>query len=429
MNAPTGHVLEQRYGALGRGPVSTESVTSAAYFEAEREAVFKRSWLLMGRESDVPNPGDYLVKRLETLRTTVVVARDKQGTLHAMHDVCPHRGMHVCGKDQRGHRRSGTFTCPFHGWVYGLDGRLLDVPDQGLYYNLDTSQLRMPPLAVDTWEGFIFVHWEAQPEETLKDFLGELYDGYSGYFDDRFFKKAGAYVADVRMNYKFYLDSSVELLHAGYVHLQNNTGQNAQSGTALYLGPQWLRLGDRHRVVGVPLGIGERDLSPMESLAFRFGGATTPYDPRIRERAQPPAVNVAKAENWAFDILEIYPNQILFLSAPLMGFISLWPSAHDHCRAEITVYMAEPANAAERVAIEYGLLSIRDVIREDLNTAEGCTDALASGVLAEIQLSDQEMAVRHSYGVIDRAVRAYLSEGKTAPAKRPAAVRDGRKRA
>jgi len=410
MNAPRTHELAQRYRDLGRGPVSTESVTSAAYFEAEREAVFKRSWLMIGREHGVANPGDYLVKRIAPWNATVVVARDKQGRLHAMHDVCPHRGMHVCGKDQRGHRRGGTFTCQFHGWVFGLDGRVLDVPDRDLYYDLDTTQLRMPPLAVDTWEGFIFVHWQAEPAQSLKDFLGELYDGYGGYFDDGFFKKAGGYVADLAINYKFYLDSSVELLHAGYTHIQNNTGQNAKSGTSLYLGPQWLQLGKRHRAVGVPLGIGERDLAPMEALAFKYGGATTPYDPRVRERQLPPALNVAKADAWAFDVVELFPNQVLFLSAPLMGFISLWPSAHDRCRVEIEVYMAPPTNAAERVAIEYGLLSIRDVIREDLNMAEGCTDALSSGVLPQIQLSDQEMAVRHSYQVIEAAVRAYLAE-------------------
>ena len=64
------------------------------------------------------------------------------------------------------------------------------------------------------------------------------------------------------------------------------------------------------------------------------------------------------------------------------------------------------ASAVHRI---HGLLSIRDVIREDLNMAEGCTDALSSGVLQEIQLSDQELAVRHSYAVVDRLVREYLA--------------------
>ncbi len=409
MNAPRVHELAQRYGDLGRGPVSTESVTSAAYFEAEREAVFKRSWLMIGREHDVANPGDYLVKRIAPWNATVVVARDKQGRLHAMHDVCPHRGMHVCGKDQRGHRRGGSFTCQFHGWVFGLDGRVLDVPDRDLYYDLDTTGLRMPPLAVDTWEGFIFVHWQAAPEQSLKDFLGELYDGYGGYFDDGFFKKAGGYVADLAMNYKFYLDSSVEALHAGYTHIQNNTGQNAQSGTALYLGQGMVTLHRNHRAISAPLGIGERDLAPMEALAFKYGGPTTPYDPRVRERPLPPALNVSRLDNWAFDVLEVFPNTLIFQSAALYAVLSLWPKAVDRTVFEAQVYLPAPTNAAERVAIEYGLISLRDVMREDLNMAEGCTDALSSGVLPQIQLSDQEMAVRHSYAVVDRLVREYLA--------------------
>jgi nitrite reductase/ring-hydroxylating ferredoxin subunit len=409
MNAPRTHELAQRYGNLGRGPVSTESVTSAAYFEAEREAVFKRSWLMIGRESEVAKPGDYLVKRIEPWNSTVVVARDKQGQLHAMHDVCPHRGMHVCGKDQHGHRRGGTFTCQFHGWVFGMDGRVLDVPDRGLYYDLDTTHLRMPPLAVDTWEGFIFVHWQAAPAESLRAFLGELYDGYGGYFDDGFFKKAGGYVADLRMNYKFYLDSSVEALHAGYTHIQNNTGQNAQSGTALYLGSGMVTLHRSHRAISAPLGIGERDLAPMEALAFQYGGPTTPYDPRVRARPLPTALNVSRLDNWAFDVLEIFPNTLIFQSAALYAVLSLWPKAVNQTVFEAQVYLPAPTNAAERVAIEYGLISLRDVMREDLNMAEGCTDAVSSGVLKEIQLSDQEMAVRHSYAVIDQLVREYLS--------------------
>lgn len=412
MNAPGIREVSQRYPALGQATVSTESVVSPAYFEAERETVFKCNWMLVGRVTDIPEPGDFFVKRLEPLRTTVVVTRDKQGALHAMHDVCVHRGMHVCGKPQRGHRRGGTFNCQFHGWIYGMDGKLLDVPDREMFYNLDISKMRMPPLALDTWEGFIFVHWEEKPAESLKEFLGELYGGYQGFFDYNFFKKAGAYEGDLHMNYKFYLDSSVEALHAGYTHLQNNTGQNAQSGTALYIGASATRLYGRHRTIGVPRGIGERALSPMEAVAFKYGGPTTPYDPRVQGRPLPPGVNADRDPNWAFDILEIYPNSILFLSSALIALISLWPSAHNRCRVEFDAYLPEPANAAERVAIEYGLVSLRDVVREDMNMAEACTDAVASGVLKEIHLSDQEMAVRHSYHVLDAAVKDYMAKAR-----------------
>ncbi len=411
MNSPNNYPIAEQNQTLQRGPVSTESVNSAAYFEAEREAVFKQSWLAVGRIEDIPNAGDYFVKKLPPFKSTILVTRDAEGQIHAMHDVCPHRGMRVCGKEQTGNRKN--FVCQFHGWVYGLDGRVLDVPEKQAYFNQQVDELRMPPLAVDTWEGFIFVHWDAQPAESLKEFLGELYEGYEGYFSGEFFHRAGRYTADLNINYKFYMDSSVELIHAGYVHLQNNTGQNADSGTSLFMLPDDCRLYERHRIASVPIGLGDRELAPMEKIAMRFGGATTPYDDRVRARKLPSAVNYKNDPGWAFDILELYPSQLIFLSGPMTIHISLWPSAHDRCAIEADVYMMKPANAAERVALEYGLLSLRDVMREDLNMAEGCTDSVASGVLKEIQLSDQEACVRHSYEVIDQAVQAYLAAQAT----------------
>lgn len=411
MNSPRIFPIADNYPNMDRSAVSTESVTSPAYFEAEREAVFKQSWLIVGRVEDIPAAGDYFVKRLPTFNTTIVVTCDKQGAIHAMHDVCPHRGMHVCGKEQKGNKSS--FTCQFHGWVYGLDGKVLDIPSKEAFFDDQVSELRMPPLAVDTWEGFIFVHWQPEPAETLKEFLGELYEGYEGFFSGEFFHKAGGYTAEMELNYKFYMDSSVELIHAGYTHLQNNTGQNAKSGTSLFMIPEDARLYKRHRIATVPIGLGERELAPMEKLAMRFGGATTPYDERVRARQTPPAINHKKDPMWAFDILELYPSQLLFLSGAMTAHIVLWPSAHNRSTLEVTVYMMEPSNAAERVALEYGLLSLRDVMREDLNMAEACTDALASGVLKEIQLSDQEACVRHSYEVIDKAVSEYLAQRAT----------------
>jgi hypothetical protein len=164
-----------------------------------------------------------------------------------------------------------------------------------------------------------------------------------------------------------------------------------------------------HRAISAPLGIGERDLAPMEALAFQYGGPTTPYDPRVRARPLPTALNVSRLDNWAFDVLEIFPNTLIFQSAALYAVLSLWPKAVNQTVFEAQAYLPAPTNAAERVAIEYGLISLRDVMREDLNMAEGCTDAVSSGVLKEIQLSDQEMAVRHSYAVIDQLVREYLA--------------------
>jgi len=402
MNAPTGRPLAQRYAHLGTGPISVEPVASPEYFALERASIFKRSWLIIGREDDLPNPGDYLVKDIETLQTSLIIARGEDGKIHAFHNMCSHRGMAVC---PAGFHSGKRLNCPFHGWSYDLQGKLVGVPDEDQFYDLDRKSLGLTGVQSEVWEGFIFINVDPRPTESLKDFLGELYGGYLGYFDTM--HKVDTYTADLRMNWKLYVDSSIEAYHANVVHEQNNTGQNQKtSGIRLYLNPSSVRLYKRHRSIGVPAGVGQREYSPTETLAYKYG-AMTPYDARQEGRLLPPGINVDKDPHWAFDILEIFPNTILFLSAPMYVALYVWPSAVDQCKLEAEIYTPLPQNAAERVSLEYALVSLREVVREDLNTAAGIQRRVRSGAVRQFHFSDQEIAVRHNYKVVDEYVSAY----------------------
>lgn len=400
--------LTDKYRNLSSGPVNIhEAVSSPDYFIAEREAIFKSGWVMLGRVAELPNPGDFFVKSYETLETSILVVRNKKGEINAFHNVCVHRGMTLCGKNvKKGCKK--YFACPFHGWVYDADGQLVDVPDRQFFDEDDLKKLALKKITMDIWEGFIFINLSPQPSESLKEYLGEIFDQYRGYFDDEKFSLVNRYSMKTKMNWKFYLDSSIEAYHAAVVHLQNNTGQNKQSNTVLHVAPEAVRLFRRHRTIGVPSGLGERKLSPMEALSFQYG-ATTPYDVQAGGADMPPGINANKDPGWAFDILEIVPNIVLFISAPLYAVISLWPSSEKECLYEADVYMSKPGDAAARVALEYGLLSLRDVLREDINTAEGITTMTSAGVLKDYVFSDQEIAVRHSYAVIDEMVQNWLA--------------------
>src|SRR3546814_801648 len=195
-----------------------------------------------------------------------------------------------------------------------------------------------------------------------------------------------------------YLDSSVEGYHAAFVHLFNNTGQVASNNPApLWIPNDWLRLFKDHRVVGIPQNVGERDLAPMEALAFRHGSVAAYSDSAA---SLPPGINLDKSNEWAFDILEIFPNAVMFLSANLFGIIRLWPTAADRTHCELEVYLPPASTAAGRVAQEYGVVSLRDVVREDMNTAVGIQSVAEPG--GKFILCDQEIEVRHQYETTDR---------------------------
>ena len=79
------------YPDLGTGPVSVEPCISPSFFARERERIFRRTWLNVGRESDVAKPGDHLVKDLAVAGASVLVVRGNDGVIRAFHNVCSHR--------------------------------------------------------------------------------------------------------------------------------------------------------------------------------------------------------------------------------------------------------------------------------------------------------------------------------------------------
>ena len=121
MDMKTDMRYEARYG-LGTDPLSTEDCTSPAYFAREKERLFKRAWLCVGREDDVPEVGSYLVKDIAVLNTSIIVVRDKTNKINAFHNICTHRLNKIM---QPGTGKAKAFTCQFHGWAFGLDGKLI----------------------------------------------------------------------------------------------------------------------------------------------------------------------------------------------------------------------------------------------------------------------------------------------------------------
>lgn len=120
---------------LGTDPISNKLYWSAEHFAAEREKIFRRVWLCVGRTVDVAKIGDYIVRDIETCNASVLITRARDGQLRAFHNVCSHRNMRVV-LDGKG--SASRFTCRYHGWGYDLQGRLRTVPDEEFF--LDSTR-------------------------------------------------------------------------------------------------------------------------------------------------------------------------------------------------------------------------------------------------------------------------------------------------
>jgi Rieske 2Fe-2S family protein len=150
---------------MERTPVSTEPYVSVDYFEKERENIFRRTWINVARESDVAEPNDYLVREVQIARTSVLIVRGKDNIVRAFHNMCSHRGNKM-EWDVKG--CSKFHDCKFHGWIYDSSGRLVDVPDEANFFNLDKSTLGLTPIHLDVWQGFVFINLDKEPEQSLR---------------------------------------------------------------------------------------------------------------------------------------------------------------------------------------------------------------------------------------------------------------------
>jgi phenylpropionate dioxygenase-like ring-hydroxylating dioxygenase large terminal subunit len=108
--------------------------TDPRIFDDEMERIFRRGWVFVGHDSEIPSPGDFVTRRVGT--EPVIMVRSTDGGVAVLVNRCMHRGTMVCPAD-RGSAR--TFTCPYHGWTYDISGELLGVPYPGGYASFDKS--------------------------------------------------------------------------------------------------------------------------------------------------------------------------------------------------------------------------------------------------------------------------------------------------
>ena len=177
-------------------PIPIEPYISEDYFKLEQEHVFRKVWLNVGRIEQIPNPGDYFVKDLPMCRTSLIVTRDKQGKVRAFHNMCAHRGNKVVWN---GSGSCQNFTCKFHGWSYGLDGTLKFVPDES--FLSQERSLGLTPVAIDTWEGFIFINVDPNQAKPFRN-QGEFAERLSGYPFAETSSQCFSWQTEIKCNWK-----------------------------------------------------------------------------------------------------------------------------------------------------------------------------------------------------------------------------------
>ncbi|HLY65982.1 MAG TPA: Rieske 2Fe-2S domain-containing protein, partial [Chloroflexota bacterium] len=155
---------------LDRGRVSAGAFSDEQVYRDEQDRVFEHTWLFVGHESSIPEPGDYITNYMGEDSVIVLRGADRQPRVFL--NKCLHRGNQVCLFD-RGQAK--TFTCSFHGWQFDIQGKLVGVPffDTAYQGQLERDELRLVEPRVETYGGMVFACWDADIMP-LRDYLGEF---------------------------------------------------------------------------------------------------------------------------------------------------------------------------------------------------------------------------------------------------------------
>ncbi|MDP3138587.1 MAG: aromatic ring-hydroxylating dioxygenase subunit alpha [Burkholderiaceae bacterium] len=164
----------------GRFRVSRHAFTHQGVFETERDRIFGRCWLFVAHASEVRNPGQFVTR--EVAGKSILLTRDKDGRINAFFNACTHRGAAVARE------KSGTgkiFSCPYHGWVFDNEGRMIDMPGRASLpeHATDNGALDLPRVPrLEEFKGFIFICYD-EKVEPLVDYLADAAD-YLAYVAD-----------------------------------------------------------------------------------------------------------------------------------------------------------------------------------------------------------------------------------------------------
>lgn len=358
---------------------------SPALLELEKEQVFRNHWQIVGHVSDVPEPGDYLT--MDVVGERALVVRGKDGVVRAFHNMCRHRGSRVVADSQGSCK--GALVCPFHGWVYNLDGTLRGAARPLTFPELDKVEFGLKPIDLEIWMGFVFVRFRQGPQPSVAELMRSVEQEISHYRIGDMVPSWGIWTQTSQVNWKSVRDVDNEGYHVAMAHpaLQDLYG-------ATYF--------DEPFVNGV-----SRSWATYNPHAGRRWSVRN----YVRIAPRPPHLPEELRTAWIY--YGIFPNAVIAVTPESAQFYQEFPlsTGETMLRGAIYRYADE---SREQAAARYLAFRIdRDTMAEDVRLSEWSNESMLSNAFEGFYLSDLEYGVRTHHDHLRRMLPVMSLE--TAP--------------
>lgn len=349
---------------------------SEGFFALEARHVLKPAWQLVCHRSNVPKPGDFVT--FDFLNERAVVVRGHDGEIRAFHNVCRHRNARLL--DGPGGNAGKDIVCPYHAWVYDLDGTLTRMPFEDDFWDFDRSCNGLKPIELEDFFGFQFIRFQGNGPSVAEQFAPYL-DDLSHYRLEELQPLGRITMRSRAANWKTIADNYVDALHVDVAH----PGLKGLFGNSYSVEVK----GDVHKMSG---DLMETRKDTLSTKAYKDVLPTVDWLPADRQR------HWCYYRLWPNLALDIYPDQVDF-----MQFIPV--SATETMIREIP--FAVPDDRREMRAARYLNWRInRQVNAEDAALIDRVQEGMASGAFQtgpfasrEKLLIDSAERMRHAIPV------------------------------
>ncbi|MFL0770322.1 MAG: aromatic ring-hydroxylating dioxygenase subunit alpha [Prochlorococcus sp.] len=349
------------------------SYRSTSMFELEKDRVFLNHWHVVGHVNDLKEPGDWLSFDLVGERAMVI--RGKDGVIRAFHNTCRHRGSRLVEGEQ-GHCR-GAVMCPFHSWVFTLEGELKSASQAEKFPPLDSQTWGLQALELETWRGFLFLRFESGPQPSIARMMERHEKELSDYPLETLQPTDGIYSSPVvPVNWKAMVDVDNECYHCPSAH----PGLTDLYGRSYEEGP-WLD--GTHRIRG-----------PFNEKPSRYE-LNKGYRDLVSQHPEP-FHNIPKA--WLY--IGLFPVSVLVFYPESAGFYRSIPLDVETSVMTGATYSYEGESDSMRLARQQSTEIDGEVMLEDKHVCELHYQATASKYWDKGLLGDSEKALREHHDML-----------------------------
>ncbi len=369
--------------------ISTDRHTSRAFHDLEQQHLWPKTWVIAGRASDAPGPGDYFT--FDDLGVPLLIVRGTDGTLRCFYNTCQHRGAPVV-RDDRGSAR--RLRCQYHSWTYEIDGgTLVSVPDERDFVELDREQRCLAQARCDTYAGFVFVNrdLDAQPLAAWIGPLAEMLDPFAGDTLREVYRQSRI----IPCNWKVTAEAFLEVYHFRHIHSHDGVSILDNRGAAMGLYP------NGH----------SRMITPFSEQQQARLGMQGWDDWRPRAHGPFPAIEgVPAMVDCTSTAVSVFPNVIIPLGRIGFPINVFWP-IDEHTTRLDWIYYAPPPDGSDRFDAEqlpaHWIERRRQydaIMAEDEQNMAPIQRSMESPALRGIPLNYQERRIWHLHEEIDRVI-------------------------